>query len=453
MKKKIILSVAGFFPEAFGGGQVYVYNLAKELQKRGHNVIILTSAAWEDGYNTYNIKRYEYDGLSVIGVDLNPDVIIEEDKYSELSPMLLKALNTLLKDLNPDLVHLNGLKPALIKICNQLNIPYLVTAHHPGVACPNATLLRPDESLCDKPANPNWCIPCCSRWRVVGAPFSSVTGFLLGHIPKWIYNLAGEIDRKYKKAPYLVRALRYPRLVEKSMEGDRVILNECRYIISPSRAMKELLVRNGVSPEKIFFLHHGIDPLPRLPIEPLNGRPVKFGFIGSFGIPKGLNVLIKALEMVSNQDKCELHIYGGGIGKSNNSYLEKCLKRYKAKANIVNHGYIPNDKIIDAYKSIDVLVVPSIYLEVFGLIILEAFSAGRPVIVSKSGGPEELVRDGVEGFIVERNNSKSLAEAMQNFIENPNLILEMSNQIPSVKTIQQYTDEIEELYKNILCSA
>jgi hypothetical protein len=42
---------------------------------------------------------------------------------------------------------------------------------------------------------------------------------------------------------------------------------------------------------------------------------------------------------------------------------------------------------------------------------------------------------------------------MLKFIESPNLILEMSNQIPSVKTIQGYTDEIEELYKNILCRA
>lgn len=443
---RIIISSAGFYPETFGGGQVYVYNLAKELQKRGHNVIILTSMPLEGGENNYNIKRYEYDGLSVIGVNLNPDAIIEEDRYSELSPLLLEALNRVLKDLNPDLVHLNGLKPALIKICNELNIPYIVTTHHPGVACPNATLLRPDESLCDKPANPKWCIPCCSKWRVVGAPFSSVTGFLLGRIPKWVYNVAGEIDRKYKKAPYLVRALRYPRLVEKSMEGDRVILNECRYIISPSRAMRELLARNGVSPEKIFFLHHGIDPLPRLPIEPLNGRPIRFGFIGSFGLSKGLHILINALEMVSNQDKCELHIYGGSIGKSNNGYLEKCLKRYKGKANIVNHGYIPNNIIIDAYKNIDVLVVPSILLEVFGLIVLEAFTAGRPVIVSKSGGPAELVRDGIDGFIVERNDSKSLAEAMQKFIDKPELIIEMSQRIPPVKTIQEYVNELEGVY-------
>jgi glycosyltransferase involved in cell wall biosynthesis len=84
--------------------------------------------------------------------------------------------------------------------------------------------------------------------------------------------------------------------------------------------------------------------------------------------------------------------------------------------------------------------------EAFGLVVQEAFSAGRPVIVSKSGGPAELVRDGVDGFVVERNNGKALAEAMQKFINNPELIKKMSNQLKKVRTIQEYVNDIEKIY-------
>jgi glycosyltransferase involved in cell wall biosynthesis len=300
--------------------------------------------------------------------------------------------------------------------------------------------------LCDKPANPKWCIPCCSKWRVMDKTFGSVSGSLLGQIPRWVYHPAGQICRKYKRAPFFIRALRYPFLVEKMMDGDRVILHQSKFIISPSQAMKELLVRNGVSPEKIFLLPHGIEPLGPVSIDPLNDRPIRFGFIGSIGLAKGLRVLINALELVSPQENCELHVFGGVTGKSNNDYLAKSLRNYNGKAKIINHRFIPHDKLYEAYKNIDILVVPSIYLEVFGLVVLEAFSAGRPVIVSKSGGPAELVTDGVDGFVVERNNAKALAEAMQKFINNPELIKKMSNQLKKVRTIQEYVSDIEKIY-------
>ena len=62
----------------------------------------------------------------------------------------------------------------------------------------------------------------------------------------------------------------------------------------------------------------------------------------------------------------------------------------------------------------------------------------------------EMVVDGVDGFVVKRNDPEKLAEAMQKFIENPNLVLKMSNQIQPVKTIQQYVDEIEKIYQQLI---
>ena len=257
---------------------------------------------------------------------------------------------------------------------------------------------------------------------------------------------------RYHRVPYLGRGLMFPWLVERRIEGQKVRLSHSRLIVSPSQAMRRLLIRNGVCPDKISLVPHGIEPLPHLPFEKTNGKRIRFGYIGSINRAKGFHILLEGLERIEPQDSCELHIFGAPQNPWDNEFFSKCMAGYSGKATINNHGYISHEKLADAFEMIDVLVLPSIYLEVFGLVILEALSAGRPVIVSKSGGPEEQVRDGVDGFVVERNDSKALAEAMQKFIDNPNLVLEMSNQIRPVKTIQQYVDEVEKIYDQLISS-
>jgi len=445
-KLNILLSVAGFFPTSFGGGQVYVYRLAKELLRRGHNVDIITMAPWRGGNEQYTVESYGYDGLPVKAIMLNPKALSAGDVNSELSPVLMQGLKTLMKQLNPDLVHMNGLKAALILTCDELNTPSVVTAHHPGFACPAGDLLTPDQHLCEKRARPAVCIPCCS----IRKTSSHTIGSLLGRLPQWLYRPIGKAINRYERIPYVGRGLMFPWLIEKRLEGQKVRLNHSRRIISPSEAMRSLLIRNSVHPDKVFLIPHGIEPIPRLPFERINSRTIRFGYIGSVNRAKGFHILLQALERIEPQDYCELHIFGGAQNTWDNEFFAKCMAGYSGRATITNHGYFSHEKLVDAFKKIDILMLPSIYLEVFGLVILEAFSAGRPVIVSKSGGPEQIVRNGIDGFVVERNDSNALAEAMQKFVDNPSLILEMSNQIRPVKTIKQYVDEIDKIYHQLI---
>ena len=123
---------------------------------------------------------------------------------------------------------------------------------------------------------------------------------------------------------------------------------------------------------------------------------------------------------------------------------------YKGNSKVFVHGLVPHNKIAEAYANIDVLIVPSLVPEAFGLVVMEAFSAGRPVIVSTSGALPELVRHGIDGFVVDRNDSKALLRELRKYLETPDLIYEMSKQIPHVKNTSEYVDKLEVCYGTLL---
>jgi glycosyltransferase involved in cell wall biosynthesis len=216
--------------------------------------------------------------------------------------------------------------------------------------------------------------------------------------------------------------------------------------------MKKCIVLNGVDEKRVVVLPHGIEPIGKMPLEPVSGRPVRFGYVGSINSPKGFDVLISAFKQIASKQGCELHVFGEPQYAWEKSFLDQVLTRYSDSSGIFIHGRIDLEDRYKTYGNIDVVVVPSTCMEAFGLVTVEAFSAGRPVIVANSGALPELVRNGVDGFIVERNNSKFLAEAMRKFIENPDLVAEMSRQIRPVKTIQEYVDEVEKIYDQLIFS-
>lgn len=77
-------------------------------------------------------------------------------------------------------------------------------------------------------------------------------------------------------------------------------------------------------------------------------------------------------------------------------------------------------ELISAYKAADIFVLPSL-LEPFGIVVLEAWSAGVPVIVSKVGGLQRLVEDGVNGVFFDSSNIQTFMDAFYKLKTNPEL--------------------------------
>jgi glycosyltransferase involved in cell wall biosynthesis len=73
----------------------------------------------------------------------------------------------------------------------------------------------------------------------------------------------------------------------------------------------------------------------------------------------------------------------------------------------------------------DALVVPS-RLEPLGNVVIEGFSAARPVIAADSDGPRELIHDGVDGVLVPREDAAALALAVAGVLEDPGRALRLA---------------------------
>ena len=439
----ILLSSSGALDRGFGGGQIYVQRLACELRRRGHQVTVITPIAWPGGRQDVAVERYHYQDIPVIGLCANPERVRPEEHAAETGKTLAEALRRQLTELAPEVVHINGWKALLTTLCREMGIPHVVTAHHPGIACPAGALLTPESTICRVAMSAKNCVSCYCRQRGRGG----LPGKLLGRLPAWIYRPLGRLLARLGSPTYLGRVLMYPYLVESTIAGRRTALANAELFIAPSRAIAEVVRRNGVEVERIQVVAHGIEPMARMSLLPFERRPLRFGYVGQITRGKGLHVLFEAFASLPAEHECELHIIGGAQHPWEERYLAQSMACCRGGRRVVLHGHVPHAELERAIAEFDVLVLPAIGMEVFGLTIPEAFSCGRPAIVTACGGPEETVRDGVDGRVIPPNDIAALRAAMQELIQDPSKVVEMAANIRPVRTLQEHCDDLEAAYR------
>lgn len=215
--------------------------------------------------------------------------------------------------------------------------------------------------------------------------------------------------------------------------------------IAYSSRSKKYLISLGVSPEKIFVSPNTID-VNFFKEESLKYRPQKkklkmqlkidkekiILFVGQLIQRKGAKYLIRAYEKLRRErDDVALVIIGNGQQKKE---LMNLCTRDKIK-DVYFTGFVKR-KLLPLYYSIsDVFVLPSLK-EPFGLVINEAMACGLPIISTyKTGASFDLVKEGVNGYIVKEKDSKSLYKAIKKILMNPDL--ERSMGIISQKIIEE----------------
>jgi glycosyltransferase involved in cell wall biosynthesis len=142
------------------------------------------------------------------------------------------------------------------------------------------------------------------------------------------------------------------------------------------------------------------------------------GMVGRISHWKGQEILAKAAAIVL-QSHPETHFVAVGSYFADEShYLDK-LKSLITSLGLGDRFHLADYRanVTDAYRALDIFVLPSIKPEPFGRVTVEAMTQGRAVIGTNHGGTVELIEDGVTGILVPPEDPKSLAAAIELLLE------------------------------------
>ena len=185
-------------------------------------------------------------------------------------------------------------------------------------------------------------------------------------------------------------------------------------IIAVSEWVRGDIAKYRIDPGKIIPVHNGIDVNAFRPSAEKNVR-TQYGigddpmllFVGRMITQKGVPYLIDAMPLVLKEHpRAKLFLVGRG----------SALKGLKAKVaamglekSVIFSGYLSEQQLKEAYGTCDLFVLPSVW-EVLPIAVLEAMSSARPVVCTDAGGDREMVRDGVNGYVVPKRDPGALAE-------------------------------------------
>lgn len=165
--------------------------------------------------------------------------------------------------------------------------------------------------------------------------------------------------------------------------------------IAPSQFAAKKLVEIGI-PEKRLHIKSNFlpDPLINQQILPMPQVPT-FLYLGRLSPEKGILTLLKAWQQLQQPD-WRLILAGDGAQRTE---LENFCQEHQLMG-VSFLGYQPASAVMELIQHATAVVVPSLWYETFGRVVVEAFACGRPALVSDLGALSELVSDGETGFKV-----------------------------------------------------
>lgn len=345
--KIVVTSRCAYKLHGYGGMERYVYYFSKYLVENGIKVILLTS--------TFT-KEYKINNFGDIKLEFIPPRVNEANKYLKLI-----YYRYFLRNVSKYLVHIN----------NDID-----TIHAFG--------LCPVEYLKLK-----------NRKKIILQPF-------------------GNEEFKNKSNEFIFKKI----YLDFIMRNSKIFCAKRVDAIASEGELqtKEIMQLFGVSKDKIFYLPDGIDLkeienyLANLEItrEDYNLQDVDLVLMNVNRLEpnKGVSYLIKALKILNKELNVKLILIGTG---SEEKKIKNQIKSLSLEDKVVHLKNIPDKLMFQLYALSDISVTPTLY-EGLPLVILEAMACGKPIVASNVSEVPQVVKNGVNGFLVPPKDPKAMAD-------------------------------------------
>jgi glycosyltransferase involved in cell wall biosynthesis len=364
-----------------GGAERVFFETAKLLEDKGHKVVFFSMK------HPLNLKT-PYEKYFVSNIDYEKRSILHKMKAAAnviYSFEARKKIEELIRDEKPDIAHLHNfahyLSPSILFGLRKYKIPVVMSVHDYKLVCPSYSMLNHGK-VCEL----------CRGGKFYHA-FTTVC-----HKDSFIKSLLVALES------YLHHDILHSyRDIECYICPSMFTMNKVR----------EMGLKGNLAHIPNFVVLARFKPYHRVV------KDIKCGvYWGRLSSEKGVETIVDAVAGMP----IDFTIIGDGPMKDS---LRTRIEKSGAK-NIRLVDSIYNDELLSAVSKCDFLIIPSIWHEVFGLTIIEAFAMGMPVIGAGIGGIPESIRDGRTGFLFKPGDVDGLRDKIRKLISDPDIASRMA---------------------------
>lgn len=407
---KILLVVHNFPPNWYAGVEIYTFDFAKTLIKKGYDVSVLYPQ-FDPTINSPNLLEDSYDGIKIFKLlvkQTNDLGLYVENKEIE------DIFRNLLHKVRFEIIHFQHthkfLPFSLLNIANETGIPVCLTLHDFWLMCPKTHLYIPEtHGLCEGPESVDKCVKC------------------------WLINSPAKLVPATKASLYYFMAYRQEYVKE--------LIRTIDIVSAPSEYLANKFNKYGFGNDKIIISPLGLNPLPKN--TRVKSDKLVFGCIGTFHKLKNVVFLAKAFKQV--EGKAELLFWGAGESQT----IEFLKEEIREDRRLRYFGGYSQAELPQILSNIDLMIVPSI-IENYPLAVREAISAGIPVLASNVGGIPEIITHMKNGILFNPSKKEELQKRIQELVDDPSIVDKLKSGISPVKTMEEDVDEWIKRYKHLL---
>jgi glycogen(starch) synthase len=185
-----------------------------------------------------------------------------------------------------------------------------------------------------------------------------------------------------------------------------------------SQFVKQRTLDAGLRCEDGRVIQWSVD-LAAFPFAEKRGKHMRLLYVGQLVPHKGVHTAIKALYILKQQNEMELPhltLVGGTVLPEYEAELRTLVKKFGLDHYITFRGELNRERLPEVYDANDILLFPSIWDEPFSITVLEAMASGLAVVATSTGGSAEILVDGINAMLFEKENADACAAKIRQLI-------------------------------------
>ncbi|HEX2834240.1 MAG TPA: glycosyltransferase [Thermoanaerobaculia bacterium] len=402
-RPRVVHLVQGFPPFQHGGTELYASWLVRQ-QQRTHHVAVYTRSD----------DPAKNEGEAVEWIDRGVRVRLVANHFTRRNPLRRNAIRDralerdfarFLRQEQPDLVHIHHLAGhafSLANVARRMRIPIVQSLHDWWFVCARVNQFDREGNRCSGPALEK-CARCVTLTRVPPSPLT---------------NRAMHVLRRRAADAALACA-------DAFLCGSHAIRDDYAPLLPP-----------GVP---IHVLPYGIELAPSPVARERVTRPIRFGMVGAILPHKGVHLAAEAMRAF---DPSEAVLVAWGNPNA--------APEYAASLNGVQlRGTFREEEKASVFASMDVLLVPSIGLESFGIAAREAMACGVPVIAAAGGALSEMFEPGTCGDYFAPSDVEALRALLRRIVDDPAMLDRWRARLPVPKRSEDHAAEVARIYASV----